>query len=502
VSQLLFIIGCIFIVLFFYSLIKFKSRIATIFSLTSLAIAFYTIGYSFELTASSVEEIWFILQYELTGLVFLPAFLILVSYHYYFKKDPTLLEELIIFLIPFLSAFFILTNKHHHFYYKSLEIVKYKNHSISILEKGPWYYVFVTYTIIAFIIGVIVFLKKWFEEQLSIRTSSFWMLIGLCFPYIAYWVYFFELTHYPYDFTSIGFAMQAICFYMAVFKYDFLDLKAIAWKRVFDKINEGIIVINPQYQLIDYNQASNHTFPWINKKQVGRPINLHDEGELIIQSIAESFSIEVIRNDRPMHLGFTMTPLIEKRQLIGQILIFQDITEQTTKIKKLNYLATHDSLTNTYNKAHFLIEAEKEIDRSFRYHHAFSLLMLDIDDFKLINDQHGHLAGDAVLKTLPENFKSVFSSSDLIGRYGGEEFIFFLVETNQANAILKAETLRKKIKQTITTFGDLELKVTVSIGIYTNECTQETKLKLEAMIKKADEALYRAKESGKDQINY
>jgi diguanylate cyclase (GGDEF)-like protein len=206
-----------------------------------------------------------------------------------------------------------------------------------------------------------------------------------------------------------------------------------------------------------------------------------------------------MRNNTLKHLGFTMTPLIENRQLMGIILIFQDITAQTEQLKELNYLATHDALTGINNKNYFLKEAQKEMDRSFRYHHAYSLLMLDIDDFKLINDQYGHLAGDAVIKTLSQIFKKVLVSSDIIGRYGGEEFIILLVEANQASALKKAEEIRHQIEQAITTYDELQLQVTVSIGVYSN-LNENSKPQLETIIKCADEALYKAKNNGKNQV--
>jgi diguanylate cyclase (GGDEF)-like protein len=129
--------------------------------------------------------------------------------------------------------------------------------------------------------------------------------------------------------------------------------------------------------------------------------------------------------------------------------------------------------------------------------YTFSLLMLDIDHFKNCNDRYGHLVGDAVLKEVAKGIKDSVRLIDLVGRYGGEEFLIVLIETDKKQGEIVAERIRKFIEDKSIKVYDEELKVTVSIGISTFPFDSK---EVKSLINKADKALYSAKESGRNKI--
>lgn len=155
-----------------------------------------------------------------------------------------------------------------------------------------------------------------------------------------------------------------------------------------------------------------------------------------------------------------------------------------------------DPLTGLNNRAAFDKSIEQEIDLAKRHSHTISLMMLDIDKFKSINDNYGHLVGDAVLKSFSDCMISCMRSSDIIFRYGGEEFAILLRNTEISGAQLLAERVRKSVEEMRFEYENISLKVSVSIGLAELR-EDDNKLKL---IERADSLLYKAKENGRNQV--
>ena len=160
-------------------------------------------------------------------------------------------------------------------------------------------------------------------------------------------------------------------------------------------------------------------------------------------------------------------------------------------------LTTVDGLTQIFNKRYFLETLEREISRAHRYHRELSLILFDIDLFKSVNDSHGHLAGDSVLRQLAAVLKQKIRREDIIARYGGEEFAIILPEISGANALLFAEKVRKLVEKTGFRFEDIRIPITVSVGVATmDESVQDTT----AFVHLADRQLYQAKSEGRNRV--
>jgi diguanylate cyclase (GGDEF)-like protein len=156
-----------------------------------------------------------------------------------------------------------------------------------------------------------------------------------------------------------------------------------------------------------------------------------------------------------------------------------------------------DGLTQVHNKR-FLLEAlEKEIARARRYDRPLAILMFDIDHFKQINDSYGHLAGDQVLKDLAAIVTGRIRREEIVGRYGGEEFLIVLPETDAKGAAELAEQVRKLVETTEFVFDKERIPVTVSIGV---GGLASRNIDVNGFIKMADENLYRAKREGRNRV--
>lgn len=179
-------------------------------------------------------------------------------------------------------------------------------------------------------------------------------------------------------------------------------------------------------------------------------------------------------------------------------MISHSTVKEVSRIAELELAVLMDPLTELYNRRHILSLLENECSRSRFLHSPFSVLLLDIDSFKKINDTYGHQAGDFVLKEFSRLLASIQQDSCFIGRYGGEEFLILLPDTTRFRASQVAERLRYIIESTtIMLENKYEIPVTASIGVATSSSFNETSQEL---ISLADRALYSAKTSGRNNV--
>ena len=165
---------------------------------------------------------------------------------------------------------------------------------------------------------------------------------------------------------------------------------------------------------------------------------------------------------------------------------------------ELRNQATHDSLTGIWNRGAIIDILERELNRASRQQSPTSVVMADIDHFKQINDTHGHAAGDDALKAAVKAIQAALRPFDLVGRYGGEEFLVVVPNCEAAGAAVVAERIRRTLSETNVATGSQSLQVSGSFGVATNVPAQPASI--DALIQLADAALYRAKASGRNRV--
>ncbi|WP_162600034.1 sensor domain-containing diguanylate cyclase [Azospirillum sp. TSH58] len=177
--------------------------------------------------------------------------------------------------------------------------------------------------------------------------------------------------------------------------------------------------------------------------------------------------------------------------------LINDVTALKESEERLRRLSITDSLTGVSNRRHFVEAAEQELARARRYGRPVTLLMLDLDHFKSINDTHGHAVGDEALRAFTAASRALLRENDLLGRTGGEEFAILLPETDIAGARMVAERIRRRTAELAVPAGDETVRFTVSIGV---ACCAAGTRDVDAMLSSADEALYRAKAAGRNRV--
>ena len=197
----------------------------------------------------------------------------------------------------------------------------------------------------------------------------------------------------------------------------------------------------------------------------------------------------------------SISPVTDAKGAITHFVVVKDeISERKKLEEELRHLATIDPLTGLLNRRSFFALAEQEISRLRRHPGCLSVVMLDVDHFKSINDLHGHQVGDEVLRALSESCSECLRDRDIMGRLGGEEFACILPDTSSEQAMPAAEMLRAAVASRKILLEDgREIAITVSIGI---AVLQETDSDVDAVLHRADQALYRAKLDGRNCIRY
>jgi two-component system cell cycle response regulator len=177
-------------------------------------------------------------------------------------------------------------------------------------------------------------------------------------------------------------------------------------------------------------------------------------------------------------------------------LSFSDEIEREYHAKLFDF-AARDALTGLYNKRFIINELENYCRIARRSQRAFSIIMIDIDDFKQINDRHGHLCGDEYLKRLARLIQSSLRDQDIAGRIGGEEFLVILPETAIDGALQLAVRIRKRVEEFVLEYRSNKIQTTISAGV----CQYESKVKdIKEFLELADRALYEAKKAEKNQV--
>lgn len=225
----------------------------------------------------------------------------------------------------------------------------------------------------------------------------------------------------------------------------------------------------------------------------------YDSDVIVMTGYSGSYSYEEVINKGASDLVFKPVRYKELLLRLKRVLKEQRLTrERIQMLGKLQKLAITDGLTSLYNSRYFYNQLDLEVDRSNRYNHSLSLLLLDIDHFKGYNDNHGHLEGDKVLVRIGEIIKSCLRKMDTAYRYGGEEFTIILPETNGEEALTVAERIRVGIEnEKFSPEPGVEVGNTISVGVTQYHPGE----RISSLVERADKAMYLSKEKGRNKIS-
>ena len=497
----MFFISIISIQLAIYIFLNRKKIFLPGFLGFAISLSIYSFFYSLEITASSLELMKLYTSVEYLGVLSIPAFWIIMAVRYT-NREKIIKRKFYIklFFIPVFLMILNFTNEYHHLFYKdySYSIVYFLH--IADLTPGFFYYVGVIYVNLCFFIGNILYVYNFFRESTLYKKRSFIILITSFIPWVGYWMYMLNIMSVRIDIVPISLAILCLFYAYALFNSNIFGTIALARKTVFNDITDAIILLDSENILIEVNKKAEQIFNIESNLIIGKNSNeVFKEYNQLLSKIDDNktgiFNIEIDIREEIHYFQGTIYSLKNSKNA-GKIIILADNTEQMKLNKKLEYYATMDILTGVYNKNYFHEIAADKLQECFKLNNPVSLILFDLDKFKDVNDNYGHLAGDIVLEKAIEACKAVLDERYYIGRYGGEEFVILLNDTIFETAFEIAENIRAAIEKMKILYDGTTINITSSFGVFS--CYEKKDFKI--LLKNADMALYKAKKTGRNRV--
>jgi two-component system, cell cycle response regulator len=344
--------------------------------------------------------------------------------------------------------------------------------------------------------------------------------------------------------TSLGILISAIFFVISIHRDKIFDLVTIAHQDIIDTLTLGILVLDDNESVVEINRSLS---PKINL-QIGDRFDLSTLTPMeetanafrlfqhtYLKQPMERTEVEVFYTTLSAYINITAAPIVVGEIMVGRILTFQDRSElhrlmaetnQQNEVLqernlaliqiqnelsqtnlKLKQMAITDSLTGCYNRHYLTQHLEHEIIENMILKQPFAIILLDIDFFKTVNDNYGHLVGDVVICRTVEVIKQSLRETDILARYGGEEFIVYLPNTSHTQANRWAEHIKFMIEANKVHVDEVahSVSVTVSMGLlsinnFAEQYTESPTNQLNDLFESVDKALYQAKNAGRNQI--
>jgi len=291
--------------------------------------------------------------------------------------------------------------------------------------------------------------------------------------------------------------LQRIKTHLALVDYRRIDIISIATVTAMKNIKEGFILTDGDNKYMVSNPAMAEMLPGVAKLAGGESVFRAEGWPAELANIEDGTVEFSVTEESTRYYKVSVSPVyINNNTLIARIFMFTDITDNVNFLIELQNAAYIDSLTGLFTRKHFFELADADIQRAVRMNQTVYTAMLDIDFFKKVNDTHGHIAGDKVLKTVADIIRQAIRSYDLTGRYGGEEFIFIFAVADEETVQKMVERIRANMEKIVIDFEGTEIRITCSIGLakfHENDT-------LQTAIQKADEALYAAKKAGRNRV--
>jgi diguanylate cyclase (GGDEF)-like protein len=502
-SLVLFLAGLIAV---FISSVAFRNRHriagAVDFCFLLAGCVCYSFGYVWELWSGGLGPMLMAIRFEYLGIAFIPSLWLLFCLSYAGHR-PSRAVHCIVLLYSVLTWCVVATAPFHSLYYVGLNVRVDGPFPILAFGRGPWYYVHQAYLWASVLAGDAVLLLFLRTAPRAFKGQILLVLVATVFPLAMNAVYLSGAVPYGLDVGPLSFFFSFALLALALFKFHFLDLMPFAREKVLEALEDGVLVVDAEDRLVDSNPAARGIFGESALKN-GRSL-----GELCGQFPALSpflgtdareaeFSIERGSGDSRRYRARACPIGERQKRRLGTAFLFTDVTKTAELVARLDILASTDGLTGLFNRRHFFELAQRELDFVRRSWRPICVCIADLDHFKEVNDRYGHAAGDEVLREAALRFRACLRSTDLVCRYGGEEFAFLFPDCGMEAGVRAAERLREALASAPVEACGERIAVTGSFGIC--GLSPASCGALDLLFGRADEALYRAKEEGRNRV--
>ena len=472
--------------------------------LLSISIWTFSVGMGMNATTIEVANFWIIIR--MFGVILSPVTWIIFILDFTGQHEHfTLKNMLLLVLIPMLSVIMLLTNDNHHLFIKSILYLKSPPFLIDeIWTLGPYYWIHFAYSYALILIGDFLMLREAFRRPNTNRRQTYGLIAGTIVPLIfnlSFSLHLIPALKVNYD--PLGLVIASVIYAWTIYNYQLFDFSPIALRVMVDNMVDGVIVIDNKHLVVDINPTALNIFSLEKGKAVGLQVADVVSPKINIEPMLGKDSVqhadfEIKTPYSTEYYDLSVSIIQQNKKELGHLITIRNITNRKNLEFQLQKIAITDSLTGLCNHRHFYELLRSEYNRSIRLKKPLSLIMFDIDHFKKINDIHGHLVGDQILRNLAKVCAKQLRTYDHFCRYGGEEFAIILPETTKESATQTAERLRAIVaKESFhTTSG--QLNTTISLGV--SSLNPFNTNSVEHFVQQADTCLYNAKRAGRNQV--
>ena len=368
------------------------------------------------------------------------------------------------------------------------------------------------------------------------RQRALILVVATALPVVVGALYAADLLPWSdYDPATAIITISAVLCAYALWRYRLFDLAPLARAAVIEHLTDAVLVLDVRGRVVDFNPAASLVVPELTQRSLGLPVEQvlarapevlarlgdlgpgdltarpelvadragpplagtadEEDGEDVVTVPARAASGGAQEDGRRYSLSLApvLSPVGER---VGTALVLHDVTRLMQLLRQVQRLAGTDELTDLLSRRRFFGLAEREVERARRHCLPLSVLVFDLDDFKLVNDVYGHAAGDDLLRAMAATCREQLRPFDIVGRVGGDEFCALLPHDGPEEGEKVAERLRAAVAGlTVVVSGSL-VRTTLSIGVASSEgVTDET---VAGLLEAADAALYEAKRAGRD----
>ena len=471
----------------------------TYFALLAGSLTFYNFGYVLEILSETIGEVTMALRIENIGIPFVAPFFLLMTIGFFQPRRlrpwmfiASVCHGVLIFLLVFF-------NDKHWLYYSWIDLAHNGSFYVVQLGKGPFYFLQQAVSLSCMLIAYMTIATRYIGGSHKLHKQMNLFVAGSSFGFIANILNFSTAFPAGIDPTPLALTIGLVFFVVNLYRNKFMDIVPAAFSAAVETMDDAVIVLDNDWGFIYCNKTACNIFPTLSTltgteeimRIKGWPVGVTPKsGPQTIFSLVDD-------------MGQTSIQRVSKHTIhgkgdksIGISLIIRDITETSNMLKQLEELAITDPLTGVFNRRHFMTLVDRQMNLSMRHNLSMGILLLDIDHFKRVNDDYGHLAGDHTLCKIIQALTAQLRAHDVIARYGGEEFIILSTECDVTGLLNFANRLRRAIENEVIEYEGHTIQVTGSFGVAMLLPGQS----YEAVMGAIDRALYTAKNEGRNRV--
>ncbi|GEA89666.1 histidine kinase N-terminal 7TM domain-containing diguanylate cyclase [Cellulomonas cellasea] len=391
-------------------------------------------------------------------------------------------------------------------------------------ERAPLFWLHALYSYVLIATGLVLVARGWWTAPPAFRRQRWHLLLASVVPVLVNVVNLTGAFGDLGDPTPLGFAVTAGVIGNAMFRQDFIAFAPVARDVLIERISDPVLALSPDGRLIDANPAALKLLlatagPRLGTQLIGMPASLvmscwglFDADGRLVAAEDEPAHLTLVVAGTAMDLEVRASPLVDGRgREIGTVLVARDVTEvnaqrarlveQLATIERLRSdlaeQAVRDPLTDLHNRRHLMERFGPMLGEAAGAGEPLAVVVLDLDRFKRVNDEHGHLTGDAVLIAMAQRLRECVPTGALAARWGGEEFVVVVPGADLTEGAVLAETLRRRCEAEPLGSGERVVRCTLSAGVAAYPVSGET---VADLLLAADRALYEAKDHGRNLV--